>query len=149
MLQGPQHSFKKDKGVTWAGVQMYADARASASSHQELQQHITAAMGDKAEWESKVHVLQQELAALANATPELLEQLRYETEQLRGAAAAAEAEKRAFEDQTAGLRASKAQLTERLDEVKAALDSSRVRTPRCRQCRLLATSRGRVVTGGC
>lgn len=130
-------------------MQMYADARASASSHQELQQHITAAMGDKAEWESKVHVLQQELAALANATPELLEQLRYETEQLRGAAAAAEAEKRAFEDQTAGLRASKAQLTERLDEVKAALDSSRVRTPCCRQCHLLATSRGGVVNGGC
>eukprot|EP00892_Ulva_mutabilis_P003922 jgi/Ulvmu1/1901/UM012_0060.1 len=104
---------------------MYADARASASSHQELQQHITAAMGDKAEWESKVHVLQQELAALANATPELLEQLQYETEQLRGAAASAEAEKRAFEDQTAGLRASKAQLTDRLTEVKAELESAR------------------------
>lgn len=120
-------------------MQMYANARASASSHQDLQQHITVAMGDKAEWESKVHVLQQELAALANATPELLEQLQYETEQLRGAAAAAEAEKRAFEDQTAGLRASKAQLTDRLDEVKAELESARVRL--CRRGGHLASAR--------
>jgi chromosome segregation ATPase len=105
---------------------MYSNARAAASSHQDLQRHITEAMVSKAEWESKVQVLQQELRALANATPELLEQLRYEADELQGAVAAAEAEKRAFEDQTAGLRASKAQLTARVEEVRSELKTVQV-----------------------
>jgi hypothetical protein len=66
-------------------LQMYAAARQSAGSHEELQRHITDAMGAKAEWESKVQVLQQELQSLANATPELLEQLQYEVEEIKGA----------------------------------------------------------------
>ena len=64
---------------------MYAAARASAGNHEELQRHITEAMATKAEWESKVQVLQQELHSLANATPELLEQLQYEVDEIQGA----------------------------------------------------------------
>jgi chromosome segregation ATPase len=105
-------------------LQMYANARAQASTAQDLQRHITEAMASKAEWESKVAVLQQELQALANATPELLEQLQYEVEELKGAVAVSEAEKRAFEDQTAGLRASKAQLEERVKTVKDELKTA-------------------------
>ena len=105
---------------------MYANARAQASTAQDLQRHITEAMATKAEWESKVAVLQQELQALANATPELLEQLQYEVEELKGAVGASEAEKRAFEDQTAGLRASKAQLEDRVKTVKDELKTAQV-----------------------
>jgi chromosome segregation ATPase len=105
---------------------MYANARAQASTAQDLQRHITEAMASKAEWESKVAVLQQELQALANATPELLEQLQYEVEELKSAVGESEAEKRAFEDQTAGLRASKAQLEDRVKAVKDELSTAKV-----------------------
>jgi hypothetical protein len=108
-------------------LQMYTNARAQASTAQDLQKHITDAMATKAEWESKVAVLQQELQALANATPELLEQLQYEVEELRGAVSVAEAEKRAFEQQTAGLRASKAQLQERVAAVQGELKTAQAR----------------------
>ena len=107
-------------------LQMYANARAQASTAQDLQRHITEAMASKAEWESKVAVLQQELQALANATPELLEQLQYEVEELKGAVGASEAEKCAFEDQTAGLRASKGQLEDRVKTVKDELKTAQV-----------------------
>ena len=66
-----------------SNMQMYASMRAAASNSEELQSHITNAMASKAEWESKVQVLQQELQSLAHATPELLEQLQYEADELQ------------------------------------------------------------------
>lgn len=109
-------------------LQMYSNMRAQASTAQDLQRHITEAMASKAEWESKVAVLQQELQALANATPELLEQLQYEVEELKYAVGVSEAEKRAFEDQTAGLRASKAQLEDRVKTVKDEMKTAQVKS---------------------
>lgn len=107
---------------------MYATARASAGNHEELQRHITEAMATKAEWESKVQVLQQELQSLANATPELLEQLEYEVEEIKGVVADMETEKQGYYDQTAGLRAAKAQLKERSAEVADVLNVAKVRS---------------------
>lgn len=107
---------------------MYAAARASAGSHEDLQRHITDAMGAKAEWESKVQVLQQELQSLANATPELLEQLEYEVEEIKGVVADLESEKQGFLDQSAGLREAKAQLKGRSLEVQSVLRDAKVRS---------------------
>lgn len=120
---------------------MYADARASAGNHEELQRHITEAMATKAEWESKVQVLQQELQSLANATPELLEQLEYEVEEIKGVVADMETQKQGYLDQSAGLKEAKAQLKDRSLEVQEVLRKSKVcasstlpwlRVPACR-----------------
>jgi chromosome segregation ATPase len=108
-------------------MQMYASARASAGNHEELQRHITDAMATKAEWESKVHVLQQELQSLANATPELLTQLEYEVEEIKGVVADMQTEKQGFVDQTVGLREAKAQLKGRSEEVQEVLRLAKVR----------------------
>jgi uncharacterized protein YoxC len=120
------HSIAGPEAENHVRLQMYAAARSSASNHEELQRHITEAMATKAEWESKVQVLQHELQSLANATPELLEQLQYEVEELRGIVADMETEKQSFFDQTAGLRAAKAQLKDRTKEVQQLLHSARV-----------------------
>lgn len=104
---------------------MFAEARAASSQNESLQQQITEAMHTKAEWESKVSVLQQELQMLANATPQLLVQLDQEIEQLRFAVEAAEQEKAALDAQTSGQRASKALMAKRLQQVKDLVEGAK------------------------
>ena len=107
---------------------MYETARSASTQNQELQDAITTAIRSKAEWESKLAVLQQELQSLETATPETVRQLQAEVVALETSVNNAEMDKAHFVRQTEGLRESKARFEARLAALKNQVDAAKVIT---------------------